>query len=223
MVHLSASGYVLTNNHVVAEGSGTGTVDGDAQPTADAYGARWSAPTRPTDLAVVKVERQRSDAGHASATPTSCRSATPSLAIGSPLGLQGTVTAGIVSADRTERSQHRGQRRATSHAVIDAIQTDAAINPATPAARWSTPPAGHRHQLRDRVTARLQAATATSASASRSRPTGQAVADQLIKGGKVSHPYLGVSVGDAQQGGAQVQQVIPAARPTRPACMRATW
>jgi putative serine protease PepD len=34
------------------------------------------------------------------------------------------------------------------------------------------------------------------------------VADTIIKGGKVSHPYLGVSVGDADNGGAQIQQVV---------------
>jgi len=35
----------------------------------------------------------------------------------------------------------------------------------------------------------------------------KSVSDQLIKGGKVSHPYLGVSVGEAQDGGAQIQSV----------------
>src|SRR5690606_10775959 len=52
------------------------------------------------------------------------------IAIGSPLGLQGTVTTGIVSA--LQRPVRTGQTEVggeTSSTVIDAIQTDAAINP----------------------------------------------------------------------------------------------
>jgi putative serine protease PepD len=50
------------------------------------------------------------------------------LAIGSPLGLQGTVTAGIVSA--LHRDLHgAGRNNGAAFSITDAIQTDAAINP----------------------------------------------------------------------------------------------
>ncbi|HET9651129.1 MAG TPA: trypsin-like peptidase domain-containing protein, partial [Usitatibacter sp.] len=51
----------------------------------------------------------------------------PVIAIGSPLGLQGTVTEGIVSA--LNRPVHAGSEDGSSDAYLDAIQTDAAINP----------------------------------------------------------------------------------------------
>ena len=93
----------------------------------------------------------------------------PVIAIGSPLGLQGTVTAGIVSA--LNRPVHVFGDDGTSDAYLDAIQTDAAINPGnsggalvdaagavvginsaaalgTPNGSGGTTP-GQRHRLRD--------------------------------------------------------------------------
>lgn len=56
------------------------------------------------------------------------------LAIGSPLGLEGTVTTGIVSA--LNRPVSTTGEAGNQNTVLDAIQTDAAINPVTPGARW---------------------------------------------------------------------------------------
>ena len=49
------------------------------------------------------------------------------VAIGSPLGLQGTVTTGIISA--LNRPVATGDEQTGQHSVMSAIQTDAAINP----------------------------------------------------------------------------------------------
>jgi putative serine protease PepD len=111
-------GHIVTNNHVVA---GAGSVEvigsGGRRMAAEIVGRDPG-----TDIAVLRV----GDAG-ALTSVTLGRSADvrvgePVLAVGSPLGLSGTVTAGIVSAlDRSVRLG--GAARQT------AIQTDASINP----------------------------------------------------------------------------------------------
>jgi len=121
---LRSDGYILTNNHVVDGGSGPGgsiTVvfaDG-TQETATLVGA-----TLDYDLAVIKVPRS-------GLTPLALADSDAVvvgdhvIAIGAPLGLQGTVTSGIVSA--VNRPVTAGD--AEGQAFINAIQTDAAINP----------------------------------------------------------------------------------------------
>src|SRR4051794_553795 len=134
-VILRSDGYVLTNNHVVAAAVGGGTVsvvfnDGS---TASAHIVGTDAED---DLAVIKVARTglaNAVLGHSSAVHVG----DPVLAVGSPLGLTGTVTSGIVSAlnrpvDTTSDQQNVdpfGQSNAAPTTVISAIQTDAAINP----------------------------------------------------------------------------------------------
>jgi len=90
-----------------------------------------------TDIAVVRVQ------GVSGLTPISLGSSAnlrvgqPVMAVGSPLGLEGTVTTGIVSA--LNRPVSTTGESSNQNTVLDAIQTDAAINPGnTPAARWST-------------------------------------------------------------------------------------
>ncbi|WP_099038038.1 S1C family serine protease [Mycobacterium neglectum] len=131
---LTSDGLILTNNHVVASaaapsgyGSGGGvraTVsfsDGQTVPF-EVVGTDPSG-----DLAVVRAQ------GVSGLTPITIGSSADVqvgqnvVAIGSPLGLQGTVTTGIVSALNRPVSAGDGSGEAPS--VIDAIQTDAAINP----------------------------------------------------------------------------------------------
>ncbi len=118
-----SNGYILTNNHVVdlvADG-GTLTVifsdgeriDGKVIGTSASY-----------DLAVVKVGRKDLPAvtlGNSGAVSVG----DTAIAIGAPLGLDGTVTSGIISAlDRPVTAGGSGDM-----SYINAIQTDAAINP----------------------------------------------------------------------------------------------
>lgn len=118
---ISDDGHILTNNHVIAEAPEEVELifnDGRRE-AADVLG------TSPTyDLAVIQVERSdlvpvvlgdSSDLAVGDAV----------LAIGSPLGLEGTVTSGILSA--VNRPVTAGGRGET--AFINALQTDAAINP----------------------------------------------------------------------------------------------
>ncbi len=113
-------GYILTNNHVTANGSDITVTFSDGEVVdATLVGANPGY-----DLAVLKVDRTGLPAvtlGSSSALEVG----DAAIAIGSPLGLQGTVTAGIVSAlNRPVTAGGEGEL-----AFINAIQTDAAINP----------------------------------------------------------------------------------------------
>ncbi|GGF34208.1 trypsin-like peptidase domain-containing protein [Williamsia phyllosphaerae] len=125
-VVLSADGVILTNNHVVtAESGGTGqlTVNYSDGSTS---GARVLGTDPISDIAVIKADKT-------GLTPitvgTSGNLAVGQnvIAVGSPLGLAGTVTTGIISSLNRPVST-AGEDNSTA-SVIDAIQTDAAINP----------------------------------------------------------------------------------------------
>jgi putative serine protease PepD len=132
------------------------------------------------------------------------------LAIGSPLGLQGSVTAGIVSAlhrtievgGQQNSPFEPGSARVT---IGDAIQTDAPINPGNSG--------GALVNMNGEVIG-INSAIATSGSQGNigvgfaiSANRAKSVAEALIAGKPVSHPYLGVSVGDAENGGAVISDV----------------
>src|SRR3954454_1498795 len=135
-VILRSDGYILTNNHVVTAASGGGHVavvlnDGSTA-TAQIVGT-----DQEDDLAVIKVSKTGLPAARLGSSDA-VHVGDPVLAVGSPLGLTGTVTSGIVSAlnrpvDTTQDQQNVDpfgqQSQATTTTIISAIQTDAAINP----------------------------------------------------------------------------------------------
>jgi len=121
---LRQDGYLLTNNHVVAAGAGPGgtlvvTFADGREADATLVGA-----TADYDLAVLKVDVEGL-VPLALGDSDAVRVGDPVVAIGAPLGLEGTVTTGIVSA--LNRPVSAGDEAET--AFINAIQTDAAINP----------------------------------------------------------------------------------------------
>jgi putative serine protease PepD len=112
-------GHIMTNNHVVAAGGRITVVGQDgAERTARLVGR-----VARTDIAVLRV----GDGGEgfrplSLGRSTDLKVGEPVLAVGSPLGLSGSVTAGIVSAvDRQVRMGNAGRQ--------SAVQTDASINP----------------------------------------------------------------------------------------------
>jgi putative serine protease PepD len=139
---LSPDGLILTNNHVVAAAAGDeqgaqpaseDSTDGGGVTKTVTFSNGQTVPftvvgTDPTgDLAIVRAQ------GVSGLTPITIGSSKDVkvgqqvVAIGSPLGLQGTVTTGIVSA--LDRPVAAGDGPGGNVTVLDAIQTDAAINP----------------------------------------------------------------------------------------------
>lgn len=118
---VSADGYVVTNDHVVADGTGRASVtfnDGSSSP------ATVVGQDPESDIAVIKVNRKGLrpiEFGDSESLAVG----DPVLAIGSPLSLANTVTAGIISAlDRTMQAGEPGG----PVRYYAAIQTDAAVN-----------------------------------------------------------------------------------------------
>lgn len=126
-VVIDPQGYILTNDHVV-ELAAT-----DPRATLDAVfasgmraGARVVGRDPETDLAVVKVDVTNPRVAQLGRS-SDLQVGDGVIAIGSPLGLAGTVTEGIVSS--LQRPVRLEPESADANPVIDAVQTDAAINP----------------------------------------------------------------------------------------------
>ena len=119
---ISPDGYIITNNHVAGvgtEGKITVTFADGTSEKGTLVGANPGF-----DLAVVKVDRTNLPTVPLGSS-ADLRVGEPVVAIGSPLGLSGTVTSGIISAlNRPVTAGGQGET-----AFINAIQTDAAINP----------------------------------------------------------------------------------------------
>lgn len=120
---ISEDGYILTNQHVIADAS-EGNQIVVTFPDGQEEKATVVGSTAEYDIAVIKVERDDLKPlvlGDSDALVVG----DPVIAIGAPLGLEGTVTTGIVSALNRPVSAGSGD----DPSYINAIQTDAAINP----------------------------------------------------------------------------------------------
>ena len=123
---ISADGYILTNNHVVAAAGGRGAITVVFADEQRAHGAVVGRDTV-NDLAVVRVTDVSGLRSATLGSSSALAVGDPVIAVGSPLGLAGTVTTGIISA--LDRPVAAGDSTGNADDLIDAIQTDAAINP----------------------------------------------------------------------------------------------
>ena len=114
---MDKNGYIVTNNHVV---DGVDRIKVKLHGDETEYKARLIGTDRETDLAVIKIDTGRSLTPVVIANSDSVQVGDWAVAIGSPFGLEATVTAGIVSATGRDIGSQQFQRF---------IQTDAAINP----------------------------------------------------------------------------------------------
>jgi len=207
-VVIDGTGYILTNNHVIS----TAATDASAQLTVlfnDGSRLPGIIVGRDplTDLAVIKVDVSNATVAQLGDS-ASLAVGDPVIAIGSPLGLAGTVTTGIVSAkDRPVRLQGGGS---DTDAVIDAVQTDAAVNPGNsggPLVDASGAVVGINTAIRT-----LGGESNGSIGLGFAIPITMAksVAEQIIKTGSVQHSTMAVNARSATDGvtdGAQVQNV----------------
>jgi serine protease Do len=120
---VSKDGYILTNNHVVENFDRLNVTLTDHR----VFKAKVVGRDPTTDVAVIKIDGK--DLPTATlGNDENARVGEWVLAIGNPLGLDFTVTAGIVSAKGRGSAELQGLNR-DAYAITDFIQTDAAINP----------------------------------------------------------------------------------------------
>ncbi|BBY31724.1 S1C family serine protease [Mycolicibacterium sediminis] len=212
---LSSDGLILTNNHVVAAAKDGVPGGGPVQTKvtfADGNTTSFTVVgTDPSsDIAVVRADNAANLTPITLGSSGSLRVGQDVVAIGSPLGLEGTVTTGIVSA--LNRPVAAGGDARNQNTVLDAIQTDAAINPGNSGGALVNMN-GELVGVNSAI-ATLGGDSAQSQSGSIGLgfaiPVDQAkrIADELIQSGTASHASLGVQVGnDATVDGAKIVDV----------------
>lgn len=214
---LSEDGKILTNNHVVeaAADGGTLTVAFNDGTNTDAT----IVGTDPaTDVAIIQAEGV-SDLEPASFGKSGdVKVGQEVVAIGSPFGLESTVTQGIVSALNRPVSPGEESTESETPTTFPAIQTDAAINPGNSGGPLVDGD-GNFIGVNSAAASLSQAGEggqSGSIGIGFAIPSSQAVmiADQLISSGKALHPFLGITLTDGQinsggatQGSAKVQSV----------------
>jgi putative serine protease PepD len=196
-----SDGYIVTNSHVVSGAAEDGSIratfsDGVQSP------ARIVGRSPTYDLAVLRVDRQDLPTVTLGDS-TLLQVGDPLVVVGSPLGLSGTVTTGIVSAlDRPVTTTDGGEA-----SYISAIQTDAAINPGNSGG----PVVDRRGRVvgiasaiatlgRDRASGNIGLGFAIPAT------TAASIVEQLIADGTAEYPIVGVTLDLTYPGpGARVQ------------------
>ncbi len=123
---INSSGYIMTNNHVIANAANGGSVEVQFSDGATAP-ATITGRDPQTDLAVLKISTSQSLTPIDFGSSSSVDVGQGVVVLGAPLGLSNTVTSGIVSAlDRTIQVPAENDKTAL---LVSAVQTDAAINP----------------------------------------------------------------------------------------------
>lgn len=224
-VVLSTDGLILTNNHVVeAGGLGQGAQVTVKFSDGKSVGAKVVGTDPVTDLAVIRADDVSGLTAASIGDSDRLKVGDSVLAIGSPLGLSGSVTAGIVSAlhrtvtvggEQQQQQQlppgwgggQQPQSGSAPTAIGGAIQTDAAINPGNSGGAL----VNASGQLIGINTAIATNGGEGNIGVGFAIPinTAKQVAQQLIDKGKVTHAFLGVSLASAAEGasGALVSEV----------------
>jgi putative serine protease PepD len=214
---VDGKGHVITNNHVVEVVERGGTID-VVDVAGRSHRAEVVGRSPVYDIAVLKVKDR---AGLEPATLGSSRRMQVGqtvVAIGSPLGLSSTVTAGIVSA--LDRPVTTGSASASS--FINAVQTDAAINPGNSG--------GPLVNLRGQVVG-VNSAIATAGGfggSSGNIGVGFAIpmeqvritANQILDTGKAEYPVIGANVDTGESAGGAVVMDVPEGTPAEEAGIR---
>jgi len=193
---ISSDGQILTNNHVVeiAAQGGSITVLFSDGSTAD---ASIVGRDPVTDVAVIQAKNVSGLKPATLGTSKGLDVGEEVVAVGSPFGLESTVTSGIISA--LNRPVAAGSAEGGSSTVFPAIQTDAAINPGNSG--------GPLVNMHGQVIGINSAIRSNGSSSGEGGSIGlgfaipidlaRTVADQLVKGETPSHARIGIAVTDA--------------------------
>ena len=197
------NGYIVTNKHVVQGTESVSiTLSNGTRLDGEVMGGSSSH-----DVAVVRVDPQAAELVAATFAPaSSVRVGQLAVAIGSPLGLTGTVTAGIVSAVRI---QVQGGSDPNSPVPVEMIQTDAAINRGNSGgvlADWQGRVIGMNTQIQTTSGGNIGLGFAVPSD------TVDLIATRIVNGESLELGYLGISGGRAGEGdiaGVVVAEVLP--------------
>ncbi len=190
---ISSDGNILTNNHVVEVAGESGTITVAFNDGTNAK-AEIVGTDPKTDLAVIKADGKTGLTPATLGTSATLKVGQEVVAIGSPFGLESTVTQGIVSALNRPVSSSDGS--GGSSTTFPAVQTDAAINPGNSG--------GPLVDLSGRVIAINSAIRSGTTTSGESGSIGlgfaipidlaKNVSKQLLDGKTVAHAQIGVSV-----------------------------
>ena len=195
----NTNGDILTDEHVVAGATSVSVTFEDGYKTT----ARVVGTDASTDVAVIHVNAPASQLHPiAFADSATAQVGDPVIAIGSPFSFPETVTSGIVSA--VGRSIEAPNR----FTITGAIQTDAAINPGNSGGPLLDAN-GRVLGLADQIdTNNTNPATGegSSSGVGFAIPSSMVahIADQIIAGHPIRHPYVGVDLNPYSTGGAQI-------------------
>lgn len=181
-------GHIVTNNHVVEDATEIEVTfnDGISLP-ATLVGADPDS-----DLAVIKVDPAEHDLKPVKLGDSdSLKVGQRAIAIGNPFGLEGTLTAGIISALGRDLPAGSSDSGPVRYRIPDVIQTDAPINPGN-----SGGPLLNGNGEVIGVNAAIESSTGTSAGIGFAIPVNivKQVVPALIQTGAYRHPWLGVTV-----------------------------
>jgi len=179
-VIISPDGYILTNNHVVADAAKVTVRVGEK-----GYEARVIGTDPTTDIAIVKIDAKGMRLPAAQLGDSNAlRVGDWAIAVGNPLDIGTTVTLGIISA------LNRKDLSAEGHPLGSVIQTDAAINPGNSGGAL----ANINGQVIG-VNEAIYSPTGSYVGIGFAIPINSArkIAAELIKNGKIVRPYLGIS------------------------------
>ena len=194
----SSDGYIITNNHVAGDAFELNVTLADGT----SYPARLIGKSPETDIAVIKIDAKNLEAASfASIEDQSVGDFV--LAVGSPFGIQQTVTTGIISGKNRNIPATSDQST-----IVDLIQTDAAINPGN-----SGGPLVNIHGEVIGINTLIFSPSGASAGIGFAIPSDTAIniAGQIIAYGEPRIPFIGIVMGAniTKIAGVYIDSVVP--------------
>lgn len=182
-VIFSSDGYIITNNHVAGDSTELIVTLSDGTE----YPARLVGADENTDIAVIKIEAQNLTSAEFTSIEN-IKAGEIAIALGSPFGLQKSVTMGVISALGRDISIS-----ADTLPMVDLIQTDATINPGNSGG----PLVNSKGQVIG-INTIIYSTSGSSSGVGFAIPSDTAanIAQQIIKYGKARLPVMGIEMGD---------------------------
>ena len=192
---ISEDGYIITNNHVISSSSSSSyytigeansikvTLNGDENK----YDAKIVGTDSQTDLAVIKIDKTGLTAAELGSS-SSVQVGEFAMAVGSPLGMQNTVTGGMISALNREVTDSDGK-------TFTLIQTDAAINSGNSGGAL----VNSQGQVIGINTLKVSSTGVEGMGFAIPIDSAKPIIEQLIQYNKVKRPYIGISGRDLDE------------------------